>query len=145
MFAADDNVPQNKRIYPDECSFQYASPQHLRSLQLQLENDWPETSSEGSDDTAFESQDSQPISQTSQPGSASHVAGTYNRLMHKLRSFWKAAMFKQWCGTGARLDARLSGEVDMLIDGRTADIWSIGVVLYEMVRLAGRQYCSSYL
>ena len=136
MLAAEDKVPQNKRICPDGCTYQYASPQQLRSSQLQLESDWPDTASEASDGTASTSQHSQPISQTSQPGSLSQEAGKYNRLMHELRTFLKAAVFRKWCGVGAQLDATLSSEVDMLIDGRTADIWSVGVVLYEMVRLA---------
>ena len=128
MPAAESITTENRRICPEGCTYQYASPQHLRSLQLQLEMDWPSSSSFASSFTS--------ASQDSQPEDMPHAHSRRRKLMQTLRACWTPAAFcGHCCGASSSLSAGHStGGVDVLIDGRAADMWSTGVVLFEMVR-----------
>ena len=109
-------LSKDKLICPQGCTLAYASPQHLRAMQCQLE--WDDCGSALA--ASGDSHSSHQRQRASSPAKS-------RRLLSKLSSLWQRAM----CCRGV-LDSKLVN--DSVMDGRASDVYSAGVVLYELVR-----------
>ena len=108
---ADDAVPQKRKICPQGCTPEYASPQQLRARQSLLEYGWE-------DDTSSQSSSQQDM--PSVPVRAKVLKGL-SVLWRKMRRV-------------PNLEQDTAEEDDeSMIDGPKADVFAAGVVLCEMV------------
>ena len=127
---ADEDVPQDKMVCPDGCTPVFASPQMLRARQCQLECDRSDSLS-GTSQTSCHSQKQQ---------QDQSVHGKKGKIMQRLRSLWNTPVLH---GSFAKEDRCEDNLVDVsVIKGPAADLWSLGIVLYEMVSNINSGVCS---
>ena len=120
---ADEDVPQDRKVCPEGCTPVYASPQMLRARQCQLECDRSDCIS-GTSQASCHSQEKQ------QDRSVPVKKG---KLMQRLRSLWNTPVLD---GSSTKQDKCEEKLVDVsVINGPAADLWSLGIVLYEMVSI----------
>lgn len=113
--SADGDKSKPIRVFPEGCTPLYASPQQLRARQCQLEYTRDDSTSDASS------------SYTSNP--AAVLPGKPERVMQRL-----SHMLKKFASCGFASTPEQEEESDeALIDGRAADVFSAGVVLFELV------------
>lgn len=117
------------RIRPQGCTPVYASPQLLRAKLCQLEHAYFD--SEDSD------ADSEQSSHSRNEQVAEHAAVKGNKLLRRLSPLWKK-LARQGANAAPPMQAKPEPVTEpandsRYIDGPAADVWSAGVVLFEMV------------
>ena len=123
-------MPQNQKICPHGCTLPYASSQQLYARQILLLQ---------SDDALSEAGGSPFTDQQHQQSTAKG-----NNLMHRLSSLLKRALCHG--RTSVEVDEdEYHNEDDYTIHGPAVDVYSAGVVLYEMVSLSLLQPSVMYL
>lgn len=125
---------QKKKIRPQGCTVVYASPEQLYARQLLLECTWV-------GDASSEAGSNNSISQGQQQSTVSPAKG--NKLMQRLSSLWRTASCR---GKGAEAveeekeqEEGDNAEEYLMVDGPAVDVYSAGVVLYEMVCISPLQ------
>lgn len=125
---ADAEGRQVTGIRPWGGTLQYTSPQHLRAMQRQAEL-------EGSREQRQSPAGRHDMQHLDNSQTADHK-------MSKFPSWWQKALCctGRYCKHGNShneheyaCDDEESHEPELLIDGRAADMWSCGVLLYELV------------
>lgn len=135
-------------IVPQGCTHVYASPQQLRSLQLQIELDSSNSCSSAPDSTPSVHVTEQhqqlaldPLSRGFLLKVTGGTAGRYQnrRLRLQRRACWPCWRTPKVVEEQEDIRSPATQEESMYIDGRRADIFAAGVILYELVSLPAVQ------
>lgn len=121
---------QSKKIRPQGCTVVYASPEQLYARQVRLECTWV-------DDASSEAGSNNSISQGQPQSTGAPVKG--NKLMQRLASLWNRASCRGKGAEAVEEEEDDNAEEDLLVNGPAVDVYSAGVVLYEMVCISPLQ------
>ena len=115
---AGGDMPQKQKVFPQGCTTAYASPQQLYARQIMLLPSEDASAEAGSTDQ--------------QQQQSTDAAAKGNKLRHRLASLWRRGLCRGK-GSAAVDEDEYYTEDDYTMDGPTVDVYSAGVVLYEMV------------
>ena len=128
---AEGDAPQKRLVRPDGITIPYASPQQVAAKRYLVDCDYQPSASSAYDSSHCTAQNQQP--------QAPSPAGKPAKLKQRLSSCWGRATCRGCvCGPLPEEPQSYEEQDPSLIDGPQADIWAVGVLLYELVSCCDR-------